>query len=327
MEERARVPRPILLGVVGDSAAGKTTMTRGLVRVLGEENVTHVCTDDYHSYDRQQRAVRGITPLHPDCNYVDIIAQHLGHLRAGEPILKPVYQHSDGTFGVPVYVQPARFVVVEGLLGFATDVMRQHYDIRVYLKPPEEVRRRWKVQRDVSRRGYSTSQVLAELDRREPDSEHFIRPQERFADIVVSFTENGNRDQERLDAELTLRPSLHHPDFSPVIDESRAITLEERDRDWLLHIAGDLDVQRGQEVEETLWERMHFARHLHFDRLGEFTIGTELHRSECLAVVQMLILYHLVTAKASVALGADGARALDTEPASVEPTVSDAMGR
>ena len=49
--ERADMARPILLGVVGDSAAGKTTITRGLVRVLGDEYVTHVCTDDYHRYD------------------------------------------------------------------------------------------------------------------------------------------------------------------------------------------------------------------------------------------------------------------------------------
>ena len=100
------LPRPVILGVVGDSAAGKTTLTRGLVRVLGEENVTHVCTDDYHRYDRKQRAELGITPLHPDCNHLDIIAQHLGHLRRGEPILKPVYRHQDGTFGAPVYVKP-----------------------------------------------------------------------------------------------------------------------------------------------------------------------------------------------------------------------------
>jgi uridine kinase len=46
--------RPIILGVVGDSAAGKTTITRGLVRVIGDDNVTHVCTDDYHRFDRRQ---------------------------------------------------------------------------------------------------------------------------------------------------------------------------------------------------------------------------------------------------------------------------------
>ena len=69
------MPRPIILGVVGDSAAGKTTLTRGLVRILGEEQVTAVSTDDYHRYDRKQRAERGITPLSPDCNYVEIMGQ------------------------------------------------------------------------------------------------------------------------------------------------------------------------------------------------------------------------------------------------------------
>ena len=57
--------RPIVLGVVGDSAAGKTTISGGLVGILGEEQVTHVGTDDYHRYDRKQRAERGITPLDP----------------------------------------------------------------------------------------------------------------------------------------------------------------------------------------------------------------------------------------------------------------------
>ncbi len=56
------MPRPILLGIVGDSGSGKTTLTRGLVRVLGEGQVTHVSADHYHRYDRRQRAERDITP-------------------------------------------------------------------------------------------------------------------------------------------------------------------------------------------------------------------------------------------------------------------------
>ncbi len=136
--------RPIILGVVGDSAAGKTTITRGLVRVLGDENVTHICTDDYHCYDRKQRAERNITPLHPDCNYIDIMGQHLGHLRSGEAFLKPVYQHHDGTFGPLVRIEPEQFAVVEGLLGYSTEELRRLYDVRVYLNPPEELRRKWK---------------------------------------------------------------------------------------------------------------------------------------------------------------------------------------
>ncbi|MBA3300868.1 MAG: phosphoribulokinase, partial [Thermoleophilaceae bacterium] len=91
------MPRPIVLGVVGDSGAGKTTITRGLVGLLGEDQVTAVSTDDYHRYDREQRAEHDITPLHPECNYIDILSQHLALLSKGEPILKPVYQHKDGT--------------------------------------------------------------------------------------------------------------------------------------------------------------------------------------------------------------------------------------
>jgi len=78
--------RPVILGVVGDSATGKTTLTRGLVRTLGEGAVAHIGTDDYHRFDRRRRAELGITPLNPDCNYIDIMAQHLALVRAGEPI-------------------------------------------------------------------------------------------------------------------------------------------------------------------------------------------------------------------------------------------------
>jgi len=304
------MPRPVILGVVGDSAAGKTTITRGLLRALGDENITHVCTDDYHRYDRRQRAELGITPLHPDCNYVEIIAQHLGHLRAGESILKPVYRHADGTFGPPVLVTPARFTVVEGLLGYLTAEMRDAYDVRVFLKPPEELRRRWKVQRDCSRRGYTTDQVLAELDRREPDSQEFIRPQERYADIVVSFLPGGAaEDAEHLDAELVLRPSLQHPDLAPFMDDG-GLSLVDSEGTWLVRIPGRLDPARAAEIEEAIWERMHFASHLRSERLGEFTVGTELHRSESLALVQLLILYQLITARAAVALGGAGPRDL-----------------
>ena len=126
LSEEEQMPRPIILGVVGDSAAGKTTITRGLVRLLGDEHVTHIAADDYHRFDRRQRAERAITPLHPDCNHLDIMEQDLAHVRGGRAILKPVYQHKDGTFGPAVYVEPRQFTVVEGLLGYHTpDPARQ----------------------------------------------------------------------------------------------------------------------------------------------------------------------------------------------------------
>ncbi len=302
------MPRPIILGVVGDSAAGKTTITRGLVRALGEDAVTHVCTDDYHRYDRAQRAELGITPLDPDCNYIDIMEQHLTLLRRGEAILKPVYSHADGTFGPPRYVRPQRFTVVEGLLGYHTAAMRDVCDVRVYLAPPEDVRRRWKVNRDCSRRGYTTDQVLAELDRREDDSAAFIRPQERFADLVIAFTSPDGSDPDHLDAQLTLRDGLAHPDLAPFIDDDGGITLTEQDGERLVRIPGRLDADRAGAIEQAIWEKMHFASHLRSQRLGEFTVGNDLHRSESLALVQLLILYHMVTARATIALGGEEVR-------------------
>lgn len=62
--------RPIILGIVGDSAAGKSTITQGLSNILGAERVTHVCAGDYHKYDRKERAQHGITALHPDLGYL-----------------------------------------------------------------------------------------------------------------------------------------------------------------------------------------------------------------------------------------------------------------
>ena len=319
------MPRPIILGVVGDSATGKTTLSRGLVRMLGEHNVTHVAADDYHRYDRRQRAEHGITPLHPDCNYVDIMERHFAELRAGNAILKPVYQHKDGTFGPPVYTKPKQFTLIEGLLGYHTPALRECYDVRVFLAPPEDLRRAWKVQRDCSRRGYTTDQVLEELDRREPDSELFIRPQQRWADVVVSFKPGRSRsDQEHLDAEIVLRKGLEHPDLSDFADDGGGgVCVDVSETEHRLFVPGDIDPARGAEIEEAVWERMHFASHLRSERLGEFTVGTELHRSESLAIVQVLVLYHLVTARATVALGGEGTRT-DTategrSPASTAP--------
>ncbi|MEJ7872307.1 MAG: phosphoribulokinase [Rubrobacteraceae bacterium] len=317
---RAIVSRPVMIGIVGDSAAGKTTITRGLVRALGEDNVVAVCTDDYHKYDRTQRAEMKITPLNPDCNYVDIMGQHLQDLRNNKAILKPVYQHTDGTFGPPVYVEPRRFTIIEGLLAFHTQEMRDVFDIRIYLDPPEELRRKWKVTRDTTKRGYTTDKVLAELDRREPDSAAFIRPQKQYADLVIAFQPAEGRDQSQLDAFITLHPGLAHPDLAEIINgDSDGLELKREGESEVLFVPGELDRKRAKEIEEHIWKSLHFAQHLRSGRLGEFTVGTDLRRSEALALTQLLMFYHALTARASVALGGGGTREqhkVDAEPSS-----------
>jgi phosphoribulokinase len=295
------VPRAIVVGVVGDSGAGKTTLTRGLTRVIGDAHVTHVSADDYHRFDRKHRRELGVTPLHPDSNHLDILTQHMAHLRRGEAVLKPVYSHRSGEFEPPVYVRPSKFLVVEGLLNFHTETLRSLHDVRVALAPPEDLRRAWKLKRDCTRRGYTTDEVLGELDVRQADAEEFIVPQRRYADIVVAFSR-------RLDADLILRDSLPHPDLSPLLD-GEGPSLVKREGEWLLRIPGDLDPAHAAELEEAVWEKMSFASHLRIRRLGEFTVGTDLHRSDSLALVQLLILYHVVTARAALSIGGSPPRA------------------
>ncbi|WP_138505463.1 phosphoribulokinase [Nostoc sp. PA-18-2419] len=304
--------RPIILGIVGDSAAGKTTLTRGIAQVLGPENVTLICTDDYHRYDRQQRTEIGITALHPDCNYLDIMQQHLSLLRTGQPILKPVYSHKTGTFEPPQYIKPNKFVIVEGLLGYSTRGARDSYDVKVYLAPPEDLRANWKVKRDTQKRGYTAEQVLAELEKREPDSAEFIRPQRQWSDIVISFyppTDEQDETNGHLNVRLVLRPTIPHPDFTTITtsgwNSESAIRLG-LDRDMskpvdVLEVDGHATLEQVNKLEHIICSDMPHLRNI-CDResnpeLGKIagTTGETL-QSYPLALTQLIITYHMLKA-------------------------------
>jgi phosphoribulokinase len=296
--------RPVMLAIVGDSAAGKTTFAEGVVQLVGPDRVATVCTDDYHRYDRAQRRELDITPLDPACNYMDILAQHLRLLAAGEPVLKPVYQHRDGTFGAPEYVVARRFMVIEGLLALHTRRMRDAFAVRVYLDPAEDLRRGWKVERDCAKRGYAPAQVLAELERREPDSAAFIRPQRRGADIVVRFQPpDGEVDSAHLSMGMVLRPTISHQSLVEVAEEAIAagcrsigLTLK-RDEGMpvdLLTVAADISPEETSRVESLLWKRMAFDHHLERDDIGLFVEGNRCRHSDPLAIAQLFIAYHLL---------------------------------
>ncbi len=299
--------RPILLGIVGDSASGKSTLTRGLMNILGADRVTHVCTDDYHKYDRKERAALGITPLHPDCNYMDVIELHLEKLHYGHPILKPVYDHATGTLTRPEYVRPREFVIVEGLLGFTTPIMRQFYDVKVFLAPPEDLRTAWKIKRDTTCRGYTVEQVLKEMVRREPDSCRFIRPQRAFADIVVRFSPPPGVPLDdagpHMNVRLTLRPTIPHPDLSYLVVDDRThsptgirldLVREDGRPADCLEIDGHVATQHAAELESAIWKHLPDLRPVHDDLFGAFMDRNVERHSAPLAIAQLLIAYHLL---------------------------------
>ena len=298
--------RPVMLAIAGDSGTGKTTLTAGLVEALGPERMTSVAADDYHAYDREERKSLPFTPLHPKCNYIDIMEQHFQHLSLGHPILKPVYDHDTGRLGRPEYVEPRDFVIVEGLLPLHTKLSRTCFDITVYLDPPEEIRIAWKLRRDTSKRGYTEDQVRAELEKREPESAEFIRPQRSQADIVVRFSpiaERGETPEDPLSAYLLLRPTISHPDLTKVLgdDTREAMHLKlRRDEDGKpvdsVHIHSYAHREETRKVEQAIWDELGVDEPVP-ESLGRLDSDS---RDEPLALTQLILLYHLIQARQSV---------------------------
>ncbi len=299
-----------MLGVVGDSATGKTTITAGIAKILGKDRVTTICTDDYHKFDRVERKELPFTPLHPDCNYMEIIEQHLKLLADGEPILKPIYNHSHGTLDRPVMVTPQEYMVVEGLFGFYTKPMRDCFDVKVFLDPPEDVRRAWKIKRDVGKRNYTEEQVDADLAKREPESEAYIRPQRAHADIVVRFYPTGPEldvDASHYNVKLVLRPTLPHPYLAEIASATRTSKYEPirfslaRDRGQpvdVLEIDGTVPDEVAASAEQIIWEKMHKDGKLDGNAIGLFAEGDQQRVSGPLGLTQLLIVFQLQSARA-----------------------------
>ncbi len=302
-----RIKRPVLLGIVGDSASGKSTVADGIAAILGPEKVVCICTDDYHRINRADRARGSITALNAESNHIDILEQHIGLLREGQSILKPSYDHGSGTFGPCQHVEPREYVILEGLLGYATRSMRDAYDVKIFLEPDENLRTKWKIQRDTKVRGYSVERVHEILEKRREDSETFIQPQRTFADMVVSFNPPGANHSEtgaHLNVRHSLRPTLPHPDLTPLLDAGAAakgFRLElARDEDGkpvdVLEIAGNISDKWASEVEDLLWNLIPEAQHLR-ENIGRFRdADNHLSMSHPLALSELLITYHMVKA-------------------------------
>lgn len=293
--------QPVILAVVGDSAAGKTTLTAGVAAILGPERVVTLRLDDYHRYSRADREARGLTPLHPDCNHLELMEQHLWQLAAGAPVAKPIYNHATGMVDDCQRLDPAPFIMAEGLLGLATPLLREPCHVRVFLDPPEELREHWKIRRDCSRRGYTPEQVYAEIVRRRPDAIEFIQPQRGWADIVVRFYRNGPGLDDQLSVRLVLRPRLVYPDLSAVIasqGDPPALRLRVGRDDGrlteVLEIDGRLSATQAAVVEEAIWADLPGLRHLRPDQIGTYLDGAEPRHSHVLGLVQLLIASQLL---------------------------------
>lgn len=213
---RKSVPRPLMLGVVGDSGCGKSTFVAGLHQLFGKNRVTEICLDDYHKYDRAERARRNITALDPAANDLDRMVEDLTLLRAGKRLRKPVYDHATGKFAHAETVTPRPVIIVHGLFTLFSPALIELFDLGLYLDPEESLRLDWKIARDTGKRGYSRQEVLKQIADRQPDAAAYIHPQKKAADLIISFRRPisllGNSE---LDVKLTPCESWEWPRLQP----------------------------------------------------------------------------------------------------------------
>ncbi len=178
---------PLLVGIAGDSGAGKDTLAEATIGLFGNRASALVSGDDYHFWDRHKPMWRALTHLNPRANDLRRFVDDTLQLANGQTITAPHYDHSLGSMTKPRKIWPGEVIVAAGLHALFSRELVNRYDLRIYLAPDEGLRRYLKIRRDVQDRGYPLENVLAALKRREADSERFIRPQAQAADLIFAL--------------------------------------------------------------------------------------------------------------------------------------------
>ena len=222
----ADLDRVVLIGVAGDSGCGKSTFLRRLTDLFGEEFMTVICLDDYHSLDRKGRKAAGVTALNPKANNFDLMYEQIKALKEGKAIDKPIYNHETGELDPPERIEPNKVVVIEGLHPLYDERVRGLVDFGVYLDISDEVKIHWKVQRDMAERGHTYEDVLASIEARKPDFTAYIEVQREVADVVIQVLPTqltDDKESDLLRVRLIQREGIEN--FEPVylFDEGSTI--------------------------------------------------------------------------------------------------------
>lgn len=229
---------PIVIGVAADSGCGKSTFMRRLTSIFGGDVVgplgggfgapggwetntlvsdltTVICLDDYHLNDRNGRKVTQRTALDPEENNFDLMFEQVKALKDGNTVMKPIYNHVNGTLDTPEKIEPTPIIIFEGLHPMHDERVRDLLDFSLYLDISPDVKLNWKIQRDMEERGHSLESILASIEARKPDFDAYIDPQKKDADLIVEVlpTDLDKEDKKTLRVRCIQKSGVE--DFNP----------------------------------------------------------------------------------------------------------------
>jgi uridine kinase len=178
-----------LIGVAGGSGSGKTTLAELLLNQLGEERAS-ILFQDYYYIDRSHQFTGdgSLNFDHPDAIDWDLMLEHLTALHAGKSIAVPMYDFvSHKRTAATVIMQPKPVVIVDGILLFVHQAIRDMFDIRLFVDTSEPIRYERRLQRDIEERGRTEQGVRIQYEKTvRPMHELFVEPCKAYAHQIIS---------------------------------------------------------------------------------------------------------------------------------------------
>jgi len=181
--------RPIIIGVAGGTASGKTTVSQNILKTVDTEHLAYLEHDAYYRdlshLPLEQR--REFNFDHPDALENELLIAHLETLLQGQSVQIPVYDFATYVRTDQLNVVKSRPVIlVEGILIFVDKKLREMMDIKIYVDTPADLRFIRRLKRDISERGRSTNLVIEQyLETVRPMHLEFVEPSKRYADVII----------------------------------------------------------------------------------------------------------------------------------------------
>ena len=179
----------LVIGIAGGTGSGKTTVVNQIINELPADEVCVISQDSYYketnnlNYEERTK----INFDHPRAIDFDLLIEHIASLKADKIIEQPIYSFvTHNRTKDTIKTHPRKVVIVEGILIFNSEDLRNLFDIKVFVHADADERLIRRVRRDISERGRDIDEVLNRYqDTLKPMHQQFIEPTKNFADIII----------------------------------------------------------------------------------------------------------------------------------------------